>query len=124
MRRSIEAWSRGDRQAWLSEISPEWEFHTSGVFPGLKAVYRGREGAVELWDDMRSPWNRFAITTERTEVVGDRVVGLVTFRVRGRDGIATDRSWAYVVSFREGIPTRTDNFSSWEKALDAVGLAE
>jgi hypothetical protein len=124
LRRSIDAWSRGDREAWLSEVPPEWEFHTSGVFPGLKPVYRGREGAVELWDAMRGPWKQFAIAVERIEAVGDRVLGLVTFSVQGRDGIEASRQWAYLVSSRDGIPTRTDNFLAWDDALDAVGLSE
>jgi ketosteroid isomerase-like protein len=124
LQRSIDAWSRGDREAWLSEVPPEWEMHTSGVFPGLKPVYRGLEGAVELWEAMRGPWERFAIAVERIEAVGDKVLGLVTFRVQGRDGIETSRKWAYVVSSRDGIPTRTDNFQAWNDALEAVGLRE
>ena len=98
--------------------------HTSGVFPGLKAVYRGLEGAVELWEAMRGPWEQFAIALERVETVGDKVLGLVIFRVRGRDGIETSRQWAYVVSSRDGIPTRTDNFQAWDDAREAVGLLE
>jgi ketosteroid isomerase-like protein len=124
VRRSIDAWSRGDREAWLSEVPSGWEFHTSGVFPGLKPVYRGPDGAVELWEAMRGPWERFAVAVERIEAVGDKVLALVTFRVHGRDGIETSRRWAYVVSFSDGTPTRTDNFQSWDDALEAVGLAE
>src|SRR4029079_9448753 len=30
--------------AWLNEVPREWEFHTSGGFPGPKPVYRGRAG--------------------------------------------------------------------------------
>ena len=123
-RRSIDAWGRGDRQAWLSEVPPNWEFHTSGVFLGLKRVYRGPEGAAELWEDMRGPWEQFAVAVERLEAVGDKVVALVTFRVRGRDGIETSRQWAYVLSFVDGVPTRTDNFQAWDDALEAVGLSE
>jgi len=122
--RNIDAWSRGDREAWLSQLPPEWEFHTSGVFPGLQPVYRGREGAVDLWDAMRGPWEQFAITVERIEAVRDKVVALVTFRVQGRDGIETHRQWAYVIDSQDGIPTRTDNFATRDKALVAVGLSE
>jgi ketosteroid isomerase-like protein len=42
---SIDAWSRGDREAWLRDVSPDWEFVSSGLFPGLKTVYRGPDGA-------------------------------------------------------------------------------
>jgi ketosteroid isomerase-like protein len=124
LRRSVDAWSRGDREAWLREVPPEWEFHTSGVFPGLKSVYRGVEEAVELWDAMRGPFERFTVTLERVEDLGDRLVGLVTFKVQGRDGIETGPQWAHVVTSRDGIPTRTDNFATWNDALAAVGLSE
>jgi ketosteroid isomerase-like protein len=121
---SVDAWSRGDRDAWLRTVPPNWEFHTSGVFPGLPPVYRGREGASELWEAMRGPWRNFDVTVERLEDLGDRLVVLVTFVVEGRDGLETRRQWAYITTVVEGVPTRTDNFSTWGKALEAAGLSE
>jgi ketosteroid isomerase-like protein len=88
---SIDAWSRGDREAWLRDVSPDWEFVSSGLFPGLKTVYRGPDGAAELWEVMRGPWESFDITVERVEDLGDRVLALVNFRVQGRDGLNTGR---------------------------------
>jgi ketosteroid isomerase-like protein len=123
-RRGVELWNRGDREAWLDETSAEWEFRTTGTFPGLKAVYRGLAGAAELWEAMRGPWENFDVSVERVEDLGERLVALVTFEVRGRDGLKTSRQWAYVVTFRDGIPTRTDNFANWEDALEAAGLSE
>jgi ketosteroid isomerase-like protein len=123
--RSADAWSRGDREAWLGEFPPEWEMHTSGVFPGLKPVYKGREGGIELWEAMRDPWETFAVDVERVEDLGDKVLALVSFDVQGRDGLETSREWAYVVIFSgEGLPLRTENFSTWDAALEAVGLSE
>src|SRR5437764_8112920 len=57
--RGADAWSRGDREAYLQTISPGWEFNASGVFPGLQPEYRGPEGARELWDATRGPWDEF-----------------------------------------------------------------
>jgi ketosteroid isomerase-like protein len=122
--RGAEAWNRGDREAWLNEIPDEWEFHTSGVFPGLKPVYRGRTGGAELWEAMRGPWQEFDLSVERVEDLDDRLLALVTFEVRGRDGLRTSRQWGYVVTFRDGEPTRTENFESWQDALEAAGLRE
>jgi hypothetical protein len=61
---------------------------------------------------------------ERVEELGSRILGLVTFRVRRRDGLETSRRWAYVMTFRDGLPRRIDNFQSWDEALEAVGLSE
>jgi ketosteroid isomerase-like protein len=105
-------------------VPPDFEFHTSGVFPGLKPIYRGPDGAAELREVMRAPWETFTVTLERVEDLGDRVVGLVHFAARGRDGIETERDWAYVVTGRDGVPMRTDNFATWAEALTAVGLAD
>jgi ketosteroid isomerase-like protein len=118
------AWSRGDREAWLSAVPPYWEWVSSGVFPGLKPVYRGRQGAAELWDAMRGPWDSFDVTVERVDDLGDTLLALVTFEVQGRDGLRTSRPWAYIVTFTEGTPTRTDNFPTWQEALEAAGLSE
>jgi len=123
-RRGVELWNRGEREAWLDEATAEWEFRTSGVFPGLKPVYRGRAGAAELWEAMRGPWEQFGVRVERVEDLGESVVALVTFDVQGRDGLKTSRQWAYVVNYRDGVPTRTDNFANWEDALEAAGLSE
>jgi ketosteroid isomerase-like protein len=123
-RRNMDDWSRGDRESWLSVIPADWEYHTSGVFPGLKPVYRGPEGAAELWDAMREPWERFEINLQRIEDLGERIVALVTFKVVGRDGLETGRRWGYVSTFRDdGTPVRTDNFETWDEALAAVGLS-
>jgi hypothetical protein len=73
---------------------------------------------------MREPWKTFAVSVERLEDLGDRLLALVTFRVEGRDGLATSRQWGYVVTFAEGGATRTDNFPTWDEALEAVGLSE
>jgi ketosteroid isomerase-like protein len=121
---SVDAWSRGDRDAWLSIVPAEYEFVSSGLFPGLKDVYRGREGAAELWEAMRGPWERFDVTVERVEDLGESLLGLVTFEVQGRDGLNTSREWAYVVTFDGRTPIRTENFTTWQEALEAAGLSE
>jgi hypothetical protein len=66
-------------------------------------------------------WNR---GDREAEDMGDRVVGLVHFTARGRDGIETGRDGAYVVTGRDGVPMRTDNFATWAAALEAAGLSE
>ncbi|MGO8905613.1 MAG: nuclear transport factor 2 family protein [Solirubrobacteraceae bacterium] len=123
-RRSVDAWTRDDREAWLQEIPPDWEFVSSGVFLGLDPAYRGPEGALKLWEDMRGPWSDFEVTIERIEELGEETIALVTFQVRGRDDLRTSRRWAHVTTFRGGVPIRIENYASWDEALKAVGLAE
>jgi ketosteroid isomerase-like protein len=124
LRATLDAWNRRDRQAYLRVTPRDWELHSSGVFPGLKAVYRGPVGAGQLWDAMQGPWDAFSVTLERVEDLGDRIVGLGHFTVRGRDGIETEREWAWVIRGRDGDPTRTDSFATWAEAREAAGLRD
>jgi hypothetical protein len=124
-KRSADAWTRGNREEWLDRVpTDDWEFRTSGLFPGVHSVYRGRAGASDLWSDMRGPWQDFSIQIDRIEDLGETLLALITFTVTGRDGIATSRRWAHVVTYRDGVAAGTDNYESWEMALKAVGLEE
>ena len=123
-RRILDAWTRDDRDGWLRNVTPAWEFRASGLFPGVSGVYRGVAGADALWRDMRGPWEAFSVHVERIEDLGDTLVALITFAPTGRDGIETSRRWAHVVTYRDGVPTVTENYGSWEAALKAVGIEE
>ena len=73
---------------------------------------------------MRDPWRTFEVTVERVEDLGDRLLALVTFVVEGRDGLKTSRRWAYLVRVVDGRLGQTDNFSTWDEALEAAGLSQ
>jgi ketosteroid isomerase-like protein len=125
-RRSLDTWNRGALEEWLEDITPEWEFVPSGVFPGLDPTYRGREGALELWDAMRGPWDNqgFRFEIERIEDLGETVLALATIRARGKtSGVEVAIKWAHVVTYRSG-DQQTRNYASWDEALEAVGLRE
>jgi ketosteroid isomerase-like protein len=125
-RRSIDAWNRGALYEWLEDITPEWEHVTAGVFPGTDRIYRGREGALKLWDTMSGPWDNqgFHFEIERIEDLGETVLALSTIRARGQtSGAEVELKWAHVVTYRGG-DQRTRNYASWAEALEAVGLVE
>jgi ketosteroid isomerase-like protein len=122
--RGIAAWNSRDLDGWLASIDPDWELTTSGIFPGLQPSYRGVNGARQLWNDMRGPWEDFRICSERTQDLGDSVLSLITFEVRGRDGLPTSRRWAHVYRYDGPKQVRTENYESWDQALKAVGLEE
>jgi hypothetical protein len=96
-RRSLDAWNRGALEEWLEDITPGWEFVSSGVFPGLDPIYRGREGALKLWDAMRGPWDNqgFRFKIERIEDLRETVLALATIRARGEtSGADVTLMWA------------------------------
>src|SRR5713101_4505999 len=54
-RRGVDAWNRGALDEWLNEtVTPGWELITGGAFPGLAPIYRGRQGALELWEALKN----------------------------------------------------------------------
>jgi ketosteroid isomerase-like protein len=120
---AIDAWNRGDLDAWLDLAADEW--HTTGTFPGIEPVYRGREGMRAIWEYLRAPWESAAsiqIAVDRVEDLGDTMVFLTTLRARAHDaGPETAIEVGYVLSDDQGV-LRLRNYLSWDEALSAVGL--
>jgi ketosteroid isomerase-like protein len=60
VRRSIDAFSRGDLEGVLETFAPEFELRPSGRFGDTAPVYRGRQGWVDFWSAYpgHDPWER------------------------------------------------------------------
>ena len=106
----------------LGLLAPDVEFHTSGAFPDLDPVYRGRDGFRALNDRLNAPWAEISLEPERILDIDDRVLVLSHFQARGRDGIEARLSIAHVWTLRNGQVVRVDAFSDHQRALEAVGL--
>ena len=122
--RGVDAWNRGALDEWLDDaVTPGWELVTGGAFPGLAPVYRGRDGAIEMWSAIRGPWENqgLHIEIERIEDLGASVLALATMRARGsQSGVDVAIRWAHVISGDQQIRS----YANWDDALHAVGLAE
>jgi ketosteroid isomerase-like protein len=122
---AIAAWNRGDHEAWLDLAADEW--HTTGTFPGMEPVYRGREGMTAIWEYLRAPWESAAsiqIDVDRVEDLGDTVLALTTLRVRAQaSGPETTLEVGYVLTDDAGV-LRLCSYLSWDETLRAVGLRE
>ena len=125
--RGVDAWNRGALDEWLTEtVTPGWELITGGAFPGLAPVYRGREGALELWEALKGPWDNQAlyVEIERVEDLGETVLALFRMRARGeQSGVEVAIKWAHVITFPSG-DEHIRSYANWDEALQAVGLAE
>src|SRR6266536_6341887 len=84
VRRSVEAFWRGDIDAFLEEVGDDVEVDFSRARGPYRGVYRGREGARELFAAF---WDVFSsirpLSTEYIDV-GDKVVLAASVRFRGR----------------------------------------
>ena len=124
--RSVDAWNRGALDEWLEgTVTQGWELVTGGAFPGLAPIYRGPEGALEMWEALRGPWEDqgLHIAVDRIEDLGDAVLALLTMRATGESsGVPVAIKWAHVITFTSG-DQHIRSYASWDGGLKAVGLA-
>jgi len=124
--RSVDACDRGALDEWLETLTPGWELVTGGAFLGLAPIYRGREGALEIWETLRGPWHDqgLHIAIDRIEDLGDTVLALLTMRASGESsGVPVAIKWAHVITFSDG-DQHIRSYATWDDGLKAVGLEE
>lgn len=56
IRRFADAFNRGNLDEYLSLLDPEVEFDVSEGYPGVRGIYRGRDGVGQWWDEWREAW--------------------------------------------------------------------
>ena len=124
VRKVIDAFNRGDLNAWLGFLSPEvvWE---SLPLPGFRDVYRGRAEAREWIGLLLEVFDFHLEIDELTALNDDRVLMAASARGRGRgSGLPLERlSWE-VVWLADGLITRRQVFWTRDEALEAAGLSE
>ena len=125
VRGAFEAFNRGDLEAGVADLAPEFEYVTTGAIPGAAGVYRGPEGFRRF---LESFWGEF--DDSRLEVrelidAGDQVVAALKFRGRGKQsGVETNWDIWAVYTVRGGKAVRGQGFTSRDEALEAAGLSE
>jgi ketosteroid isomerase-like protein len=84
VQRGVEAYLRGDIEAFLEQAGPEVEIDFSRVRGPYRGVYRGREEARRLFGAYREAWEEITpLSTEYFEL-GDKVVLAARWRFWGR----------------------------------------
>ena len=124
VRKWIDAFNRGDLDAWLGFLSPEvvWE---SLPGPGFRDVYRGRAEVREWIEQLLEVFDSHIEIDELTALSDDRVLSAYTIRGRGRgSGLPVERPSWDVLWLADGLITRRHGFSSRDEALEAAGLRE
>lgn len=124
-RRAYEAFNRGDQQAMVADLAPNFEYATTGAIPGMTGVYRGVEGILGFLEWMRSEFERPRIEVNELVDAGDQVVAAVTLRGRGKQS-GVEASWDvwHVWTMEQGKVVHGQAFTSREEALEAAGLSE
>ena len=120
----VDAWNRGDREAWMALWDEEAEFYP------LRAQlegdsYRGHEGMERFLGEMAEDWEDVRFEIDEARDAGEQVVGIGRFRARGRaSGVDINVPVGVFTRVRQGKIVYARFFSEPADALEAAGLSE
>ena len=124
VRRIFEEWSRGDFRTSTDMLDPHAllvihdDFPDWGLYLGLEQIAGYMRGLLEGWSD-------FTMTAEGFVDAGDSVVVYVRQRGVGRtSGIATENTYAHILTFRGDSIIRLESIVDRAAALAMVGLGD
>jgi ketosteroid isomerase-like protein len=125
VRRSTEAYSRGDLDAtlatWASDAVLDWS-NSRGLEP---SVVRGTDEIRAYMEQFREAFDEVRIEIDDIFEAGEGVVIVEnTAHFRGRDGIKVSARSAWAVTLRDGQQTSLTLYQSRGDALEAAGLSE
>ncbi len=126
----IDAHERRDFDAVFAQYDANIEWHTGGgqttPWSDFETVYHGHEGVRSFWRTWFAAWESADFEYEEFIDAGERVVAILSQRMRGRSsGIELEwSSYAQVWTVRYDKIVHVEFFSSRGEALEAAGLEE
>jgi ketosteroid isomerase-like protein len=125
VRRTYDAFSRGDRAAWLAFRDQDCEMVPIGDWPDARAI-RGREAVWDFYRDVAQTLGfAMAAYAEFVDAGADKVLAHQRHEAHGqRSGAEVEVDYWLVITFREGRIVRDEWFSTRDAALEAAGLRE
>jgi ketosteroid isomerase-like protein len=123
VRRSLEAFNRGDFEAVFKDAAPDFEYDLSRAVGPWRGVY-GRDGALSMIREIVESWEWVRVEPHELIEVGEHVVVPWTLRGEGRDGIEVEARFTWVCTIRDGLIMRICLYQEREEALEAAGLSE
>jgi ketosteroid isomerase-like protein len=125
VRRSFDAYSRGDLDAMVADFAPDCDYVATGVIAGTGGVYKGPEGYKRFLDSFNEEFDDPRAEVHQLVEAGDHVLVSATLRGRGKQSGA-ETSWPVwqVWELRNGKFVHGQGFTDREQALEAAGLEE
>ena len=122
VRRSFEAFARGDLERFFADLAPDIEWTTGADEPDPQ-TYRGTEGMRRFTADTGAAWaNRFDGVVRFTDFIdiGDWVVVPWTARLEGKgSGIVVEVYETYAVLVEEDRIARVIEYRTTPEAVEA-----
>jgi len=123
VRRSLDAFQRGDYDAAIDALDPRIEYDLTH-FPDGK-VYLGHDGVREAFRIWLGTWEDYRQEVDEVIDLGDEVLVVVREFGRGKgSGIEVERPTAGVWTLRDGKAVRIRFYAGKAEALEAAGLSE
>ena len=119
--------SRGDPAATFASgiVAPDFEWILPANAPGLKPVYRGREGWIEFMRDWTEDFDWSIELEQAIDADDGRVVVRTRQRAIGKgSGVPVELVMGGLWTVESGQATRAENFFDPVDALRAAGLSE
>jgi ketosteroid isomerase-like protein len=118
----IEALNRGDVDAMLERMHPDFEWRPLESSPVAGGVYRGHEQVRRYVEDWLGTFDDLRIELEDPTEVGDRVIAVVNGHARGRaSGLPLDTRFCQMWTVRGGTATGMEEYATRALALAELG---
>ncbi|MDQ2940264.1 MAG: nuclear transport factor 2 family protein [Actinomycetota bacterium] len=124
-REGLEAFQRGDIEAFLNLLDPDVEIYSP---PDLAnpAQFRGRDGWLRWASRWLDAWETFELEAEGFEPVGEHHV-LMKTRQHGigkGSGVEVEMRVYYMLEYHDGLATRVHLYADREQALEEARAGE
>jgi ketosteroid isomerase-like protein len=127
VRGHYEAFNRGELEAFLSALDPEFEWNGPREIPDLAGPHYGPEGVRGYLSKLTEVFHNYRMLPEEIIALGDdRVLVLAREGGSGKgSGIAVQTNpTGHIWTLRNGKPARLESYWERSAALKAVGLEE
>jgi ketosteroid isomerase-like protein len=124
VRRAMAAFGRGDREAFLAEVSPEVVIKQTAPIPDARA-YHGHAGMMQVISDWGQVFDDLVMTPEEfTDAGHDKVIVRVRQNARGAgSGVPVEFDTWFVYGIGGGKIVRLEMFNYRNQALEAARLS-
>jgi ketosteroid isomerase-like protein len=120
VREIIDALNRGDVEAMLAHMDPDFEWRPLEDSPASRS-YRGYKDVRRYLEDWLTTFDDLRLELAEPKVVGDHVVVVVRGYGRGRaSGVELSNRFCQVWTLRRGRAVRMEEYATLEQGLAAV----
>ena len=123
----VSGWATFDRRDFEVNFlyfapDAEFEFPPAMQTLGVDESYRGHEGRLEALNKIFEVWGSKLEPIYMLDM-GERVLNLGVWHTQAHASeVQLDQEFAQLVTLRDGLAARDQNFFSWEEGLRAAGL--